>query len=83
MQGVARSLRREGPKLYIEAQYEASQALSESQEAVLREFTRDQFSDGGGDGWLQHFWEKHPIRLEIQYEEIATTRRDFTLLRGR
>lgn len=73
VQGGTMSLRRQGPKLYIEAQYDVSQALSESQEAALREFTRGQFSDGGGDGWLQHFWEKHPIRLEIQYQEIATT----------
>jgi hypothetical protein len=73
VQGGVMSLRRKGPRLYLEAQYDVSQTLSESQEAVLREFTRGQFSDGGGDGWLQGFWQKHPIRLEIQYQEITTT----------
>jgi len=62
--------------LFMFVAYESRGALNESQLNALRSFTAEQFSDGGGNGFLQELWElQEPfdLRLEINYENTQSS----------
>jgi hypothetical protein len=68
------SLRRVADRLFLDATFTASAPLSEVQRKELFEFVSGQFSDGGGDGWMQSIGIRLNIEipLDVQWERIET-----------